>query len=346
MRIATLVKEHPLKFILSIAVSVGLIWYSFKDLEWEPFWQALVSVNYWLLLLGGLLLVFSNVIRAARWRILLLPQKVLKRKSLFEATLMGYMGSNVLPFKLGEALRAVVVSRRHGLSLSGVGASVVVERGLDVFSFFILAGLYGSIFPSFETARLLSALALAAVVLVIGFGFFMNHHHDRIFARVEAWAARLSGSGHPQRGKHLVSLFKGLETLWRMPQPLHVIWQTLLLWGIYLLITFLGVAAFGFGLHPLEMLEVAIVLTIFTTFSLSIPAAPGYVGTYHGAVLAALALFSIDSDAARALAVVLHLLNFLIYTPLGAWYLLKAGLSLDLATEPQAEDKFNPGGVL
>jgi len=333
MQITTLVKEHPLKFIISIAVSVGLIWYSFKDLEWEPFWLALKSINYWLLLLGGIILVFSNVIRAARWRILLLPQKKLKRKNLFEATLMGYMGNNVLPFKLGEALRVVVVSKRHGLKISGVGASVVVERGLDVFSFLILAGIYGSIFPSFETARLLSALALMAMFMVIIFGFIMNHFHENFFGRVTAWAERMTEAGHPKRGEHIHSIFKGLETIWRMPQPLHVIWQTLLLWGVYLFITFLAVAAFGFGLSPLGQLEVAVMLTIFTTFSLSIPAAPGYVGTYHGAVLAALALFSIDADAARALAVVLHLLNFLIYTPLGAWYLVKAGLSLDLAIE-------------
>ncbi|MCF7824093.1 MAG: flippase-like domain-containing protein [Candidatus Marinimicrobia bacterium] len=339
MQIYALVKEHPIKFIVSITVSLGLIWYSFKDLEWIPFWQALTSVNYWLLLLGAILLVFSNVIRAARWRILLLPQKELKRKALFEATLMGYMGNNVLPFKLGEALRVVVVAERHDIPMTGVGASVVVERGLDVFSFLILAGLYGSIFPTFETARLLSALALAVVIMAISFGYFMNRYHEQSFAKIEAWSERMTVSGHPKRAEHLLSAFKGLETIWRTPQPLHVIWQTLLLWGLYLLITYLGVAAFGFGLTPLALLEVAVMLTIFTTFSLSIPAAPGYVGTYHGAVLAALALFDIDNDAARALAIVLHLMNFLIYTPLGAWYLVKAGLSLDLATEKQIQGK-------
>jgi hypothetical protein len=337
MQITTIVKEHPIKFIVSIAVSIGLVWFSFKDLEWEPFWAALGSVNYWILLIGAGLLVFSNVIRAARWRILLLPQKAVRRTHLFEATMMGYMGNNVLPFKLGEALRAVVVAKRHDMKVSGVGASVVVERGLDMVSFLILAGLYGSIFPSFEAARLLSSLALAIVIIAVGLGFWMNKHHDKYFSKVERWANKMRESGHPKRADHLVSVFKGLETLWRMPKPFHVIAQTLTLWGIYLLITFLALLAFGFGLSALELLEVAVILTIFTTFSLSIPAAPGYVGTYHGAVLAALALFSLDNDAARAFAIVLHLMNYLIYTPLGAWYLVKAGLSLDLVAEAEEE---------
>ena len=81
------------------------------------------------------------------------------------------------------------------------------------------------------------------------------------------------------------------------------------------------------------LLEVAMMLMIFTSFSMSVPAAPGYVGTYHYAVIAALALFGIEDDSARALAIVLHLMNYLIYTPIGAWYLIKAGLKLDLVTE-------------
>ncbi len=332
MQIITLVKEHPLKFIISIGVSIGLVYYSFKDLEWQPFWEAVLSINYWILAAGGIVLISSNVIRAARWRILLSPQKEIKRKYLFEATLMGYMGNNVLPFKLGEVLRAVVVSKRHELKVSGVGASIVVERGLDMFSFLILAGTYGVMVPTFESAKLLSALGLAALLFVVIMGFFVNRHHDRFARRINRWSTQMTEKGHPRRAEHLESIFKGLETIWRMPKPLHVIAQTALLWIFYLAVTILGLAAFNFDLSMLQLWEVSLILLIFTTLSLSIPAAPGYVGTYHGAVLAALMLFNIDNDQARAFAIVLHLMNYLLYTPLGAWYLMKAGLSLDLAS--------------
>ncbi|MCF7807761.1 MAG: flippase-like domain-containing protein [Candidatus Marinimicrobia bacterium] len=342
MSIFQLVKEHPLKFIISIAVSLVLIWFSFKDLEWEPFWLAIQSIKYGYLLLGAILLITSNIFRAVRWRILLLPQKVVKRKQIFEAVMMGYMGNNVLPFKLGEVLRAMVVSKRHGIKISGVGASVVVERGLDIFSFLLLAGIYGAIYPSFETARLLAQLALAAIVLALFFGFWMNRNHDKYFGMIENWAGKMKETGHPKRGEHALALFHGLETIWRMPKPIHVLWQTIVLWALYFSITYLAVLAFGFGLSAGNLLEVAMILMIFTTFSLSVPAAPGYVGTYHYAVIAALALFGIENDAARALAVVLHLMNYLIYTPIGAWYLVKAGLSLDLVADAPVDELNSP----
>ena len=331
MQIIALIKEHPIKFVVSIAVSLGLVYYSFKDLEWQPFWQTLLTINYWMLAAGAFLLIFSNVVRAARWKILLSPQKTIGVKHLFEATMMGYMGNNVLPFKLGEVLRAVVVGKRHDLKVSGVGASIVVERGMDMFSFLILAGIYGIMVPTFESARLLAALGLGALLIVIILGFWVNRQHDRFSARVDQWSKGLIDKGHPKRAGHLVSIFKGIETLWRMPKPLHVIVQTILLWALYFMVTFLGLAAFDFNLSLVELWKVASILLVFTTLSLSIPAAPGYVGTYHGAVLAALMLFNIENDQARAFAIVLHLMNYLIYTPMGAWYLMKAGLTLDLA---------------
>jgi len=337
MRIMGLVKEHPFKFLISIAVSLGLVYYSFKDLEWEPFWQAILSINYWILAAGGVLLIFSNVIRAARWKILLSPQKEVGTKNLFGTIMMGYMGNNVLPFRLGEVLRAVVVSKQHGMKVSGVGASIVVERGLDMFSFLILAGLYAVLMPTFESARLLAMLGLGALLMVIILGFWVNRHHEKFKTRVDNWSQAMAKKGHPKRAEHLVSIFKGLETIWHMPKPIQVILQTLFLWFLYFMVTFLGLASFDFGFSVIELWKVSSILLVFTTLSLSIPAAPGAVGTYHGAVLAALLIFNIDNDAARAFAIVMHLMNYLLYTPMGAWYLMKAGLSLDLAKGQEEE---------
>ncbi len=331
MQIVGLIKEHPLKFLISIAVSLGLVYYSFKDLQWEPFWQAVMSINYWLFGSGALLLVFSNVIRAARWKILLSPQKTIKTTYLFEATMMGYMGNNVLPFRLGEVLRAMVVSKRHDLKVSGVGASIVVERALDMFSFLILAGIYATLVPTFESARLLAMLGLGALLMIIILGFWVNRQHEKFKVRVEAWSERFIEGGHPKRAGHLLSIFRGLETLWHMPKPFQVILQTGFLWLLYFMVTFLALAAFDFGLDLVELWKISSILLVFTTLSLSVPAAPGYVGTYHGAVLAALMIFNIDNDAAKAFAIVMHLMNYLLYTPMGAWYLMKAGLTLDLA---------------
>jgi hypothetical protein len=200
-----------------------------------------------------------------------------------------------------------------------------------MFSFLILAGIYATLVPTFESARLLAILGLSALLLIIILGFWVNRQHEKFQVRIGVWSQRFIDGGHPKRAEHLLSIFRGLETLWHMPKPFIVILQTGFLWLVYFLVTFLALAAFDFGLDLVDLWKVSSILLVFTTLSLSVPAAPGYVGTYHGAVLAALMIFNIDNDAAKAFAIVMHLMNYLLYTPMGAWYLMKAGLTLDLA---------------
>ena len=329
----TLVRHHPWKFIISILVSLVFIYFAFRGLDWNAFWTALTNVRITWILLAALLLLFSNVFRAIRWAILLDAQKTISRSELFQATLIGYLGNNVLPLKMGEALRAFVVARRHGIPLSGVGGSIVVERGLDVFSFFLVVGLYAVLAPEFIVARWIPAVGLAGLVGLVIFAGWMNRYHDFFFEKVESWSARQEAAGHAGMARQVRALFKSLESVWRMPQPVKVLVNTLVLWGVYYSVTLCGMLAFQFEMTPLEYLNATMVFMAFTTFSMAVPAAPGYVGTYHGAAIAALLLFAVQEDTARAFAVVMHLLNYLVYTPTGAIALTRMGIKLGVVEE-------------
>ncbi len=61
---------------------------------------------------------------------------------------LGFMASAVLPFRLGDAARAVFLSRGSGMSLGVVAAAVVLERLLDVFCFGLALLVYGSVTTS------------------------------------------------------------------------------------------------------------------------------------------------------------------------------------------------------
>ena len=50
----------------------------------------------------------------------------------FWAQAIGSLLTNVFPLRAGEAGRVVIVSRRVGIPLVQVGASVVVERAVDL----------------------------------------------------------------------------------------------------------------------------------------------------------------------------------------------------------------------
>ena len=70
-------------------------------------------------------------LRIKRWQGLLVGIKRLSFKSVGQALLIGYAMNNVLPARLGELVRANFTGSRHGLSRTGVVASIAVERVLD-----------------------------------------------------------------------------------------------------------------------------------------------------------------------------------------------------------------------
>ena len=144
-----LIKQHPIKLFVSFLVSIIFLYFAFRGLEWSQFIHSLSQINIYYIVIAGLLLIFSIWVRTLRWKILLSPQKDCKPYPLFQALYIGYFGNNVLPLRMGEVVRAVIATKFTGIPISGTGISIVVERGIDVISFLILAGIYTAFYPGF-----------------------------------------------------------------------------------------------------------------------------------------------------------------------------------------------------
>ena len=70
-------------------------------------------------------------VRAWRWHYLLQPIKEIPTKKMFPITTIGYMGNNIYPARAGEVLRAVILKRKEGVSVSASLATIIVERIFD-----------------------------------------------------------------------------------------------------------------------------------------------------------------------------------------------------------------------
>ncbi|MCF7801925.1 MAG: flippase-like domain-containing protein [Candidatus Marinimicrobia bacterium] len=329
----SLFRAHPIKFILSFGVSAFLVWFVFRDLDIEGFWVALEGVSISYILIGAALLIYSVYVRAQRWRILISPQGESLTKDLFDSLLIGYLGNDVLPFRLGEVLRAALAARKTKLRISGIGASILVDRLLDMLSFLIITVCLFMLYPIADWAQTVAVLGFVVLVVFFLAAFLLREKRERLFQWIQGWAEKKAAAGKMKLAGHIMSLFKGVETIWQMPQPLKVTLLTIYLWVLYIIVTALGLAAFHFDFTPVEFFIASMVLLTFTTLSLSIPSAPGFVGTYHGAVVAALALVDIPSTPAKAFAIVFHLLNYLAMALPGAIIFFKTGLKFQFATD-------------
>lgn len=98
-----------------------------------------------LLLFGSVLMVSSYLLRAARW---LIWERSLDYWNSLRLLLIGFMGNNVLPARLGEVLRAICTSAKtsEDRGRTSALASIAAERILDglMLAIFGLAGIIPS----------------------------------------------------------------------------------------------------------------------------------------------------------------------------------------------------------
>ena len=100
-----------------------------------------------------------------------------------------------------------------------------------------------------------------------------------------------------------------------------VIISSLLIWCIYLFDVYLIQKAFQFNLSWSQTLTVLVI----SSLALSIPSAPGMIGTFHAAVKYTMVdLFAYSPNDGNSFAILMHAYGYILLTSLGAYYFMKS----------------------
>ncbi len=139
--------RHRQKLILS-AIITALIVYAMQKggLSLIPERKDFAHVRWWAVAAYLVPLVGMSYFRAVRWRFLLRPMAEVPRRRLLAVSWIGFAAILLLPFRLGEFVRPLMIRQKGRISGSAATGTVVAERVVD--------GLY------------LSTVLAAALVLV------------------------------------------------------------------------------------------------------------------------------------------------------------------------------------
>ena len=312
-----------IKFILGVLISVIGLYYAFRQINFWELWISIKNVNFILVILAIVILLLSNVIRAWRWQILVKPIKDVSFEPAFSSIMIGYFGNSVLPFRMGEFLRAFVVADKTSLTASTAFGTIVIERILDFIGLSIVILLIMTVYPltSVGGSIIIGVIVLSLTAFI--FFFLFGGFKSSLLVKIEKLSLLRIGLLH----KILLFIKNFLDgaTTIRATNKLGIILlYTLIIWIMYYCSTYLATIAtgielewFGFG-----------VLLISTTLAISIPAAPGYVGTYHAAAVYILTnLFDVGRSNAQAAAIILHAVGTIPIVIIGAGYFLNSSLN-------------------
>ena len=310
--------------LLGLLLGSAGLYFAFRGFDLDELLTVLGQVQ-WAWILGAVgLTVVGFVVRGWRWRSLLLPLTQATLRSTTVATVIGYFGNNVLPARLGEIMRAYVLARRQkDIDIAVCVGSIAVERILDLVAVVVLAALSIPALGS-ATVSLASWLPAALAVLVASAGLWAASHSKALRRRLQTWSPPAVGL-LGRFGGLMGSFLKGLLVLGENPRTVALLLQTTIQWLGY--VAAVWMVARGVGL-PLSLVEVGAVM-VATSLAISIPAAPGYVGTFHAAnVLLLSEVLAYDPAQAQTFAILSHAVGWVPSVILGAAALVREPVRL------------------
>ena len=312
----------------SLAISALALVLALWGIDLRRAIETLAQARYVYLLPAAAAVLAYLLARAVRWRLLLGPQISLGRS--FWVTTVGYLVSNILPFRLGDPARAVVIARGSDISTAAALSTVVVERVLDMLMVVaLLAGVLpfvGGTGNTVWSGIVAGAAALLATATLLFFAFY-PHLGKRavrwLLARVprldaDRWAAALDG------------IFDGLAPLRSGRRGLALLLWSVLSWAWVVVFYWAMLHAFLSQPPPLAAPFLVCVLGL----GMAIPSSPGAVGVFHAIARYGLVIpFGVPVEQAVPIAVATHAFQYLLSCLLGLIGLARESLSLSWLQE-------------
>ena len=129
------------QLIVCLLTSAGFIFLIVRNIDYRSFVSEIGKVDKTYILVALIAYGVSFWFRSIRWQLLLRPEGRFRIADLFSGIMIGWMANNVLPFRMGEVVRAYDFGRRHRISKSLVFATIVVERMMDGVTLVLLLAL-------------------------------------------------------------------------------------------------------------------------------------------------------------------------------------------------------------
>ena len=325
--------KNGVRAALGVLLSVMLLWWTMKDTSVHAVWDVLSKSS---LPLWVACMVFATAIfplRARRWQALLAPVAGrLPFRSLWEATAIGMMATNVIPFRAGEFARPFALSRAEPrVKFTAAFASVAVDRLFDA-TVVLLMMLLATLDPAFPSqqpigdhtlAFYLKPTALFLGLVLAGLALFVVAP-DRVFAISDAIMRRVAPRFEPKVRALLEGFVSGLHVL-RSPKLLaEVFFWTVLHWLCNAFAFWLGFQA----LHLSAPFSAGLLLQGLIAIGVAIPSTPGFFGPFEAVGKVGLAVYGVSNAEAVSWVLGFHVLSFIPITIMGAWYLTRMKLHL------------------
>lgn len=293
-----------MKYLLFLSFGILLLYFVFKDQDLNKLAKDLKSADYKYLLASMVFGYLAYVFRGLRWLILIKSMKYKTSVSLAIHSIAAGYFANVLFPRAGEIVRCTSLYRVAGIPVNKLFGTILLERAIDLVMLSLCIGisliLKFDALSSFVETSLMNKSGSSSSYTLLVFILTMLVFVALLFLFKE----KIKQS--PTMIK-VISLWQGVkegfQTAFHMKQKGLFILYTILIWLMYLLMTY--VCFFSFtdtsGLSVVEGLYI----TVVGGLGMIVPVQGG-LGPYHAAVTLGVVSIGLSEITGVTLAVLIH----------------------------------------
>jgi uncharacterized protein (TIRG00374 family) len=326
--------------VISLLITLLFLFLAFRNVDLQKAFHLLfsrVSLGYFLLFI--FLFLFTNLVRAVRWRYILLNVKEdVSLANLFGAMMIGY-GVNAIVPRLGEFYRAFFLGKWEGVSRSSMFGTVIVERLVDLLVLFLsvvisVAVYSGDIYkqvPWLKDTLLWGSLIIGILIMLL---VLLGASGEKSYSGFVKLVGKFSASAAKQLNEIFEALVLGISSLKGTKNIGLVIFLSVIVMLLYGLNSLVGFYMLDMEAINVVNYKMAWILMTISAFGIIIPT-PGGIGSYHAIVIFVLTvLFNFGEDISATYAILTHFISYVGFISLAffsIWFINRRQIKLGKA---------------
>jgi hypothetical protein len=322
-------KKLTISLAIGTIVSALTLYLSFRNVPLAQLAAYIRTINYGWIVPAIALGISTFVLRTLRWQIILGNIERIGFWQAFHPLMIGFMVNCVLPGRVGELARPVLLKQKRGVSVTTGIATVAAERIFDIAALILLFAfvfttvadrpdLGGNYFGFHLNSAVLKSAAWGMIrlstALIAFIALLMIGPTRRLIKTVIDNSGRFLAGRIPRFQNKILHMagfitriidnFAAGLSLVRSPVSLLACaFLTLLIWSLTAL-TYL-ICAKGCPGIELSLLELTTVMVVIC-FAIALPSVPGFWGLWEAAGVFALSIFGVPEKDALGFTLVNH----------------------------------------
>jgi phosphatidylinositol alpha-mannosyltransferase len=311
----------------ALLLAAGLVALALSQLDLHSVGHSLASANVGWIIAAVALMSTSLALRAVSWQETLkaaIDDFSVSYVAVLRATVIGVLVSALLPGRMGEPSRSLIIARRLGSArryFSVVLGTVFSQTVINLIALVGLAAITFTRVPLFHGREggLLAAVLVPLVIIALALTAprllrVVGRSRSERLRRAALWTSA-----------QLVLVRQGLAVFARPRHGAPAVAAQLAAWTLQWLACYAVMLALNFGHHATLVTAAAILLAV--NVSAILPATPSNVGVFQAACLVVLAAFGFAAAPSLAYGILLQAVEVVTAVGMGIPSLLGEGLS-------------------